>query len=217
MHKSSPKGNNILKGRIFIMPIEFKNSETAKNLMRAFAGESQARNRYTIAEALARSQKLYVVAEIFRFTADQEKEHAEIFYNHLKEMNGQEITIESAAYPVNNSMSVKELLDAAVSNELAEYESVYKSFAKTAKDEGFNQIASSFELIAAIEKTHSDRFKRYAEYMAKDMLFASTEIDSWLCLNCGHIHKGAKAPQLCPVCQHDTGYFVRLCQAPYTE
>lgn len=195
--------------------MEFKHSETAKNLMRAYAGESQARNRYTIAADIACRQKLPVIEQIFKFTADQEKEHAEIFYNHLKELNGEVINIEGS-YPVNNSASVHELLNAAVQNELDEYDSVYKSFARTAKDEGFGQVAASFEMIACIEKVHADRFQRYVEYMEKDILFASTEVESWMCLNCGHIHTGPKVPPICPVCQHEQGYFIRMGQAPYT-
>ena len=195
--------------------IEFKNSETSKNLMRAFAGESQARNRYTIAAGIACQQKLPVVEQVFKFTADQEKEHATIFYNHLKELNGEVIAI-VGSYPVNNSASVPELIKAAAANEMEEYDTVYKSFAKTAKEEGFGQVAASFEMIAAIEKTHSERFKELAELMDKNMLFASTEVESWMCLNCGHIHTGAKVPLFCPVCQHEQGYFIRLTKAPYT-
>lgn len=195
--------------------MEFKFSETAKNLMRAYAGESQARNRYTIAAGIACQQKLPVIEQIFKFTADQEKEHAEIFYNHLKELNGEVISIEGS-YPVNNSSSVHELLTAAAHNEFEEYDSVYKSFAKTAKEEGFGQVAASFELIAAIEKVHGERFSHYAELMEKDILFASTEVEGWLCLNCGHIHTGPKVPPICPVCQHEQGYFIRTSQAPYS-
>ncbi len=196
------------------MPIEFKNSETAKNLMRAFAGESQARNRYTIAAGIACQQNLPVIEQIFKFTADQEKEHATIFYNHLKELNGEVISIDGS-YPVNNTATILELLRAAEHNEFEEHDVVYKSFAKTAKEEGFGQISASFEMIAAIEKTHGERFKEFAELMEKNMLFASTEVESWMCLNCGHIHTGAKVPLFCPVCQHEQGYFIRLTKAPY--
>lgn len=196
--------------------MELRHSETAKNLMRAYAGESQARNRYTIAAGVAKAQNLAVIEQIFKFTADQEKEHAEIFYNHLKELNGETISIDGS-YPINNSASLKDLINAAVKNELDEYENVYKSFAKTAKEEGFGQIAASFELIGGIEKVHSERFRRYAEYLEKEILFVSTEMESWMCLNCGHIHTGPKVPPICPVCQHPQGYFIRLSQAPYTS
>ncbi|MBR4881309.1 MAG: rubrerythrin family protein [Clostridia bacterium] len=195
--------------------IEFKNSETAKNLMRAFAGESQARNRYIIAAGIASQQKLPIVEQVFKFTADQEKEHATIFYNHLKELNGEVISIDGS-YPVNNSSSIPELVKAAAANEFEEYDTVYKAFAKTAKEEGFGQVASSFEMIAAIEKTHGERFNEIADMMEKNILFASTEVESWMCLNCGHIHTGAKVPLFCPVCQHEQGYFIRQTKAPYT-
>lgn len=199
------------------MPIEFKKSETAKNLMRAYAGESQARNRYTIAAGVARGQKLHLLDHLFIFTANQEKEHAEIFYNYLKELNGSNLSIESAAYPINNSTSVAELLNSAAHNEYEEYETVYKSFSKIAKEEGFNEISYAFEQIGYIEKLHGDRFKKYAELMEKDMLFVSDRSEAWICLNCGHIHTGPKVPPICPVCKHDQGNFIRFSQAPYTE
>ena len=119
-------------------------------------------------------------------------------------------------YPVNNSASVPELIKAAVNNEYEEYDTVYKTFAKIAKEEGFGQISASFEMVGAIEKTHSERFKELAELMDKNMLFASTEVESWTCLNCGHVHVGAKVPLFCPVCQHEQGYFIRQGKAPYT-
>lgn len=196
------------------MSCEFKQSETAKNLMRAFAGESQARNRYTIAACEAQKQELHLLEMIFTFTANQEKEHAEIFYNHLKSLNGENIQIDGS-YPVNNTESLQELLSTAAHNEYEEHDDVYKNFAEVAKKEGFMQVASSFELIAKIEKVHGDRFKRYAELMQNNSLFEENGGESWLCLNCGHIHQGPKAPLVCPVCQHKQGYFVRLCDAPY--
>ncbi|MBR5514943.1 MAG: rubrerythrin family protein [Clostridia bacterium] len=196
------------------MSYELKKSETSKNLMRAFAGESQARNRYTIAASLAKEKELHLLDMIFTFTANQEKEHAEIFYNHLKELNGEVINIDGS-YPVNNSQSLEELLDFAVQNEFEEHDVVYKSFAASAQKEGFMQVASSFEKIAEIEKIHGNRFKRYSEMMKNNTLFESKESESWFCLNCGHIHQGQKAPLVCPVCQHKQGYFVRTCDVPY--
>ncbi len=198
------------------MAIELKTSETARNLMRAFAGESQARNRYSIAAGIARKQKLDIISRIFEFTADQEKEHAEIFYNHLKDLQGNSINIEGS-YPIDHSESLAELLNAAAHNEFEEYDNVYKAFANVAKEEGFAQIASNFEQIAAIEKIHGERFKRFAELMEKDILFASPQSESWICLNCGHIHTGPKVPPMCPVCQHEQGYFIRFSEAPYTK
>lgn len=196
------------------MSCDFKKSETAKNLMRAFAGESQARNRYTIAASVAKEKEYHLIDMIFTFTANQEKEHAEIFYNHLKELNGENIEIDGS-YPVNNSLCLEELLNAAAHNEYEEHDVVYKSFAATAQKEGFMQVAASFEKIAEIEKIHGNRFKKYAELIKNNTLFEANGGDDWLCLNCGHIHKGEKAPLICPVCQHKQGYFIRSCDAPY--
>jgi len=191
-----------------------KDSETKLNLMKAFAGESQARNRYTFAASVAKSQGIHVIEAIFTFTANQEKEHAEIFYNHLKPMNTEIINIDGS-YPVNNSDSLEELLRTAMHNEYEEHDVVYKSFAETARKEGYDQIAASFELIAKIEKVHGERFKRYAELMEQDKLFSSDIEESWFCLNCGHIHNGKSAPMMCPVCKHDQGFFIRIADTPY--
>lgn len=191
------------------MAVEFSNSVTKDNLMRAFAGESQARNRYTFAASQAKKNGLYVISSIFAFTASQEKEHAEIFYGHLKEMAGETIIIDGG-YPVDISDNVAELLERAQHNEYEEYSSVYRSFGDKAKEEGFNRIAASFMKIAEIEKTHGDRFGRYAQLLKTEKLFISDVEQEWLCLNCGHIHKGPGAPAVCPVCQHDQGFFIRF-------
>lgn len=196
------------------MSYDFKNSETVKNLMRAFAGESQARNRYTIAAGIAKEQKLHVLDAVFTFTANQEKEHAEIFYNHLKPLDTEVIDIEGS-YPINNSESLKELLSAAAHNEFEEHDIVYKSFGEVARKEGYAQIAASFELIAKIEKLHGERFRRYEELMSRDMLFNSDKEEQWFCLNCGHLHSGKAAPLVCPVCKHEQGFFLRVKDVPY--
>ena len=122
------------------MSVDLKNSETLKNLMRAFAGESQARNRYTFAASVCRQQKLHVVEAVFRFTADQEKEHAEIFYNHMKELAGQTVAIDGT-YPVDLTNDVKELLRKAQHNEYEEHDPVYKTFGDVAQQEGFSAVA----------------------------------------------------------------------------
>ncbi len=197
------------------MSVEFKNSETKINLMRAFAGESQARNRYTFAAEQARKQNLYVIETVFRFTADQEKEHAAIFYQHLQDAAGEEITIDGD-FPVDISPAVVQLLRKAQHNEYNEYEDAYKSFADTAQQEGFSKIAASFRMIAEIEKTHGDRFAAFAELLEQNKLFISDAECGWMCLNCGHTFNGKQAPERCPVCDHDRGYFIRLTLAPYT-
>jgi len=196
--------------------MDFKNSETKKNLMRAFAGESQARNRYTFGAELAKEQKLYVIEKVFLFTANQEKEHAEIFYNHLKEETGENIEID-AAYPVNVSESVEKLLTFAVDNEYDEYNVVYKNFADIADGEGFKQIAASFRNIAEIERIHGERFKCFAELLQKGKLFTCDEEEKWMCLNCGHVINIREVPPYCPVCGKEQGHFIRINMAPYTK
>ena len=144
-----------------------KNSETVKNLMRAFAGESQARNRYTFAAGIAKQEKLPVIEAVFQFTADQEKEHAEIFYNYLKELSGDTIHIDGG-YPVNISQNTVDLLRAARHNEYEEHDVVYKMFGDKAKEEGFDEIGRIFHQIAVIEKIHGDRFELFADLMEKN-------------------------------------------------
>ncbi len=197
------------------MGVEFRDSETKENLMRAFAGESQARNRYTIAAGCAKKQKLQVVEAVFRFTADQEKEHAEIFYNHLKELSGENIAIDGS-YPVDISEDVAQLLRFAQHNEYEEHDDVYKNFAAKAEEEGFLNVAASFQMIANIEKTHGDRFGKFAEMLEKGELFVSNVETAWMCLECGNIYYGKEVPEICPVCHNDRGYYVRLELAPYT-
>ena len=198
------------------MAVEFKNSETKDNLMRAFAGESQARNRYTFAASQAEKNGLHVISAIFAFTASQEKEHAEIFYNHLKELAGETIMIDGG-YPVDISEDVSELLRMAQHNEYEEHEPIYKTFGRKASEEGFEKIAASFLQIAEIEKIHGDRFGKYAKLLEEGKLFVSDVEVEWMCLNCGFVYKSTKAPAMCPVCKHDQGYFIRFELAPYEE
>lgn len=188
---------------------DLKNSETKTNLMRAFAGESQARNRYTFAASAAKEQKLHVVELAFKFTAEQEKEHAEIFFNHLKELTGSTVDID-AGYPVEVTKSVVELLRFAEHDEFQEHDEVYKAFGDKAKEEGFHEVANSFYNIAKIEKVHGERFKKLADLLEENKLFVSDVKCKWMCLNCGFVFEGTEAPKACPVCKHDQGYFIRL-------
>lgn len=196
------------------MGIEFKNSETKDNLMRAFAGESQARNRYTFAAQQAKKENLYVVSAVFRYTADQEKEHAQVFYNHLKELAGETIHVDGG-YPVDLADDVAKLLRTAQHNEYEEHDPVYKAFGDKAKAEGFLSVASSFHKIAEIEKIHGDRFGRLAELLEQNKLFVSDVKAAWMCLNCGYVFEGQRVPERCPVCEHDKGYFIRFELSPY--
>lgn len=196
------------------MAVDFKESETIKNLMRAFAGESQARNRYTLAAGQAKRNKQAAIASVFLYTANQEKEHAEIFYNYLSEMAGENIYIEGS-YPVDLSNNLAELLRMAQHNEYEECDDVYKEFGDKAKEEGFDRIASSFYMIAEIEKTHGDRFGKFAELLEKNKLHISDVKTGWACINCGYIYEGEKAPEVCPVCHHDRGFFILAELSPY--
>ncbi|MDN0032065.1 rubrerythrin family protein [Oscillibacter valericigenes] len=197
------------------MSMELKNSETKINLMRAFAGESQARNRYTFAAGQAKQQKLHVIEAVFTFTANQEKEHAEIFYNHLKELSGETIQIDGG-YPVDAAQDMAKLLRMAQHNEFEEFDPVYPAFGATAKEEGFAKVANSFDMISKIEQTHGERFGNLADLLEQGKLFLSDVECGWMCLNCGYVFTGKGAPEKCPVCDHDKGYFIRLSMAPYT-
>ncbi|MDO5478371.1 MAG: rubrerythrin family protein, partial [Clostridia bacterium] len=171
---------------------------------------------YTFAASQAKQANLYVISAVFDFTACQEKEHAEVFYNFLKDLSGENIEI-TGTYPVDIHDSVIKLLRAAKHNEYEEHDDVYKSFAETAREEGFSQIAATFSNIAEIEKTHGDRFSYLADLMEKNQLFISDVTCDWVCLNCGNIVSSKEAPEICPVCKHDKGYYIRLELAPYTS
>lgn len=194
--------------------MDFRDSETAKNLMRAFAGESQARTRYTFSAQKAKAEGLPVIQSAFLFTAEQEKEHGEIFYNYLKELCGQNIFIDGG-YPVDQYDRSLDLLKAARHNEYEEYQDVYRNFGEIAREEGFTQIAGTFFMVAEIEKIHGDRFMMFADYLEQNRLFVSDVETGWMCLNCGYVFNGMKAPQKCPVCHHQQGYFIRMELAPY--
>ena len=203
----------IKKGE-FIMGIQFKDSQTKVNLMKAFAGESQARNRYTFAAEEAREQGLYAIQEVFLFTANQERAHAERFYDLLKSLSGEIIEI-CGGFPVDKQDTVEGLLEAAQHNEYEEADDVYIAFGNTAKEEGFMEVASAFFQIAEIEKIHGDRFGQLAEMLKNGTYFETKESEKWMCLNCGNIHTGKKLPGVCPVCRYEKGYFIPLELAPY--
>lgn len=189
------------------MAVNFSESMTKENLMRAFAGESQARNRYTIAGKRARDEGMYTIASVFEYTADQERAHAERFYELLKNLSGETIQIDGT-YPVDQQESLAELLRAAEHNEHEEYEDVYQAFADTAKDEGFLEVASAFAQIAEIEHVHEMRFKKLAEMLEDNSYYIGENVREWMCTNCGYIHEGMQAPNVCPVCRYEKGYFI---------
>lgn len=197
--------------------MELKDSQTKENLMRAFAGESQARNRYTFAAELAMQNNLYVIKKVFDLTASQEKEHAEVFYSYLKEFEGQEITIDDAAYPINTSENIEVQLQNALENETKESDDVYRNFGDIALKEGFKQIAGKFYMIADVEKIHAMRFQRFYDLLKEGKLFASDVKTGWMCLNCGYVIESTTAPQNCPICDSSQGYFIRLSLCPMTD
>ena len=184
-----------------MMQIPFSESQTRLNLMRAFAGESQARNRYTFAAAQASQAKLHVIEAVC--------------YDLLKELNGQNVTVDGT-YPVEVLTEVLPLLRRAQHNEFEEFDPVYPQFGEIAAKEGFSQAAAAFRQIAKIEKTHGERFGQFAQWMESGRLFASETPTKWVCLNCGHIVESTEAPHSCPVCAHPQGYFIRQAYAPYT-
>lgn len=198
------------------MAIDFKKSETRENLMRAFAGESQARNRYTIAAETAKEQGLYAVSQIFLFTAEQERVHAKRFYDLLKNLSGTTIEIDGS-YPVDHFDNVIELLKAAKHNEMEEFGNVYPAFAEIAKEEGFLEASGTFNLTAKVEEIHGKRFGKLAELFDKGKYYESEKPQDFMCLNCGNIHHGNFVPEVCPLCHEEKGYFIPVSLAPYFE
>ena len=196
------------------MSVSFENSETKRNLLRAFAGESQARNRYTFSAGLAKKNGLYVVEAVFRFTADQEMAHARAFYDYLEKCSGENIAIDGA-YPIDLYSTVLEHLRAAQHNEYQEYEHDYMAFAHMAKDEGFPEISHLFSNVARIEKVHGDRFGQFADLLEQGKLFVNESACEWMCLNCGYVVTAERPPEYCWVCKHDQGYFVRVEMVPF--
>ena len=196
--------------------MELCQSTTKENLLRAFAGESQARNRYDFAAQACKEKKLYVLEALFKYTAGQEKEHAEIFYNHLVKGGCENVTI-TANYPVDLTQEPLKLLELAQQHELDEFGDIYPAFAEKAQEEGFAEIARHFRQIAEIEKVHAQRFERFAKLMRENKLFVSDVETEWMCLNCGHVQRGTKAPEQCPVCKHSQGYFIRVELSPYEK
>ncbi|OUN33900.1 rubrerythrin [Lachnoclostridium sp. An76] len=196
------------------MSVNFSESRTKENLMRAFAGESQARNRYTIAAERAEEGGMLTIADVFRYTADQERAHAERFYSLLKDLSGETVHIDGS-YPIDQQDTLPELLRAAEHNEHEEYADVYQAFGDTAKEEGFLEAASAFYQIAEIEHVHEKRFGALADMLGSNMYYHSEQVSRWMCTNCGYIHEGQAAPKVCPVCRHEQGYFLPYAMACY--
>lgn len=187
--------------------MNFAESKTAQNLMKSFAGESQARNRYTYYASVARKEGFLQIEKIFIETANQEKEHAKRFYKFLKEeMNGQEVMIE-ASYPVFLGTTTAQNLQAAANGENEEWSHLYPEFARVAKEEGYGEVAKAFENIAKVEAFHEERYLSLLKRLNENKLYAGEEEVVWICTNCGYNHKGKSAPALCPACLHEQKYF----------
>jgi len=178
--------------------MDLKGSKTEKNLLAAFAGESQARNKYTYFASKAKKEGYNQIGDIFEETANNEKEHAKIWF---KILNGGEVpgTVEN--------------LKAAASGENFEYTSMYPEFAREAKEEGFAKIAALFELVAAIEKEHEQRYVALLSNLGEGSVFRKASKVKWLCVNCGHELESEKAPEICPVCAHPKSYFEVKCES----
>ncbi len=182
---------------------KLKGTKTEKNLLKAFAGESQARNRYTYFASAAKKEGYEQISAIFLETAENEKEHAKIFFKYLE---GGDVEI-TAVYPAGKIGTTQENLLAAADGEKEEWSKLYQDFEKTAREEGFNEIAASFKMIAGVEAHHETRYRKLLENVKKGTVFKKEKPLMWKCRNCGHIHEGKDAPVKCPACSHPQAYF----------
>ena len=183
-----------------------KGTQTEKNLLTAFAGESQARNRYTYFASQAKKEGYVQISDIFTETANQEKEHAKRFFKFLE---GGEVEI-AAAFPAGVIGTTLENLKAAAAGEHYEHAEMYPDFAKVAREEGFNAIAEVFEAISVAEKQHEKRYDDLAANIEAGKVFKKDETVTWRCRNCGYLHEGEEAPELCPACDHPQAHFELL-------
>jgi rubrerythrin len=182
--------------------------KTEKNLLKAFAGESQARNRYTYFASVARKEGFEQIAAIFEETAENEKEHAKVFFKYLK---GGDLVIE-ASYPAGKIGTTAENLLAAAEGEKMEWGTIYPDFEKTAREEGFNEIADSFKEIAEVEEQHEKRYRKLLENLKNQTVFKKGQVVKWKCRNCGYVHEGTEAPEVCPACKHPQSFYELMCE-----
>ena len=184
-----------------------KGTKTAENLMKSFAGESQARMRYTYYASVARKEGFRQIEEIFLETADNEKEHAKLFWKHLVKYGMNESVVEiNAGYPVAYADTLKNL-EYAANGENEEWTDLYPSFAKVAEEEGFSEIAITFKLVALVEKRHEERYRKLFKNVKEHTVFKKDVKLFWKCRNFGHIVESIEAPEKCPVCAHPREYF----------
>ena len=185
-----------------------KGTRTETNLLTAFAGESQARNRYTFFASAAKKEGYEQIAAFFEETAENEKEHAKIFFKYLE---GGEVEI-AAAYPAGVIGDTKSNLEAAAAGENLEWTTLYSNFAKIAKEEGFPEVARSFEQIAKVEMFHENRYRKFVANIAGSEVFKKKATTKWHCINCGYVHEGPEAPTECPACKHPQSYYEVLAE-----
>ena len=188
--------------------MDLKGSKTEKNLLAAFAGESQARTRYTFFTSVAKKEGYEQISAIFQETADNEKEHAQLFFNHLK---GGTVEIK-ASYPAGVTGSTAENLKAAAEGEKLECGTLYPDFAETAEEEGFEDVARTFKGVASVENYHERRYRKLLANVEKGKVFKKESPIKWKCRNCGYVYEGSEAPEKCPVCAHARSYFEVWCE-----
>ena len=187
--------------------LQLKNTRTRENLMKAFAGESMARNRYCMFASIAEKEGYIEIAQIFRNTALNEKEHAEIYFKFL---DGDDVVINNASYPSCYGDTLSNLLCASKYEE-EENQILYPDFGRIAKEEGFDKISAAFYNIASIEAHHAQRYRKLAERLEKQIMFKNDKKIKWMCQHCGFVFEDLEAPKKCPVCSKEQGYFFRLC------
>ncbi len=186
--------------------MDFKKSETVKNLLKSFAGESQARTRYTYFASVAKKEGFEQISAIFLETAENEKEHAKIFFKYLNELQGEALEI-TASYPAGKIGTTKENLLAAANGEKEEWSELYQEFEKIARQEGFDEIADSFKEIAEVEEEHEKRYRKLLANIEQGQVFKKEKVVKWKCRNCGYVHEGKEAPEECPACKHPKSYY----------
>ena len=185
-----------------------KGSETEKNLLKAFAGESQARNRYTYFASVARKAGFEQISAIFLETAENEKEHAKVFFQYLE---GGDTEIQ-ATYPAGKIGKTEENLLAAADGEKMEWGKIYPEFEKEARKEGFKEVADSFKQIAEVEEKHEERYRKLLENLKTGKTFKREGKVKWKCRNCGYVHEGKEAPEKCPACKHPRAFYELFCE-----
>lgn len=185
------------------MKKSIKGTKTEQNLLKAFAGESQARTRYTYFASAAKKEGYEHISNIFTETAENEKEHAKVFFKFLE---GGEVEI-TAAYPAGIIGDTQSNLEEAAAGEKMEWSALYPDFGKTALEEGFAEIAQAFEQIGKVESFHESRYRKLAQNVKKGTVFQKKTSVKWHCINCGYIHEGTSAPVMCPACKHPQAYY----------